>query len=593
MEKIHFGVSYYPLESSVFSSFCFSLTVSKIILISKEILLSYSLLIFNTFLGIYHFFRAYQFKWHTNSFLLDGDLKLIECKRLLKQIRKVQKNSPENISSLLQKCMSLCLSIKNKSCYGKEKFLFDFCIYYAEKNNLDGCFLIAENLSNIAYLLDLMKNIQSKNPSHPSLLPLCIRIFNLLQKENGFFFLASRLRQYLVLAEFFHSFKNQDYQTKSVNEALNIYNGFTGLEKLYAHLDMTKYYHKINDEDSVKNYINTFQDLGSFRGKEKSSAILLLIDAYASFKEYDKLNKIMEYLCENPNPSEQNIRLIAKLIKEHHDSNQKKSEHILNCVYPNYYTSYLTKTKEISDKTTKIKACINLIGSNNSCKFEDPNLEKPLDLALENIDTLPETSDEEILNKSELIFQITNLECFDEINKNKKIELVQKLEVLYSNCSNKDKQEEIGRKILQLYKKLEIKEDFLSTFLKNIEKDKDNCQKILWYYSLTNKDNDEFYCLDLMQKKQLLKKAEDLLLLVADFHYAKMASLIADAYLEIDSEKSLEILKEYETYRGNSCLATAAVYSFFAGAIYKFPYKSNIILQSFLLTPFVLKLIRN
>lgn len=551
MDKINSTASNSPLQSSCFSSFCFPTTLLKTTALSKKVFISYGLVFLNTLLGAYHLFRAYQFTWHKNSFLLEDKLKLVECKRLLKQIREIEKKDPhENVFPLLKKCKAMHESIK-ESLVGKEKFLFDLSIYYAEKNNLDECFLIAEKLSDKTFLFDLLKNIQRKT-NHPSLLPLCIRLFYLLSKEsNGSFSPSLCLKKYLTLAEVFHSLKNENYQTNSVEEALNIYKKYTGLEKLKVTLDMAKYYQKIGDWESVGEFKKKIPSLGSFSEEEKNSAILPLIDAYAYFNDEDKLKEIMDYLGKNPDPFEQDIYSIAKLIKEHEEYWNKSNpssifENIFKHSLPTYYSNYLNKILKMDGKE-KIRAYINLV---RYCKiYNDKDSKAFLNLALKYTETLPESSSKEIYT---LISEIISLECFDEA---KNVELMKKLEDLYDNCSHTDEKKKIGREILGLYKKLKMDSSlFFSKYLHNMGAD-----HVLKSYEYSHLANGDEFVLD--QKIQLLEKAKELLPLVPTNLYGNMIYSIADAYLEIDSKKSLEILNQYESYQGKKSFLNSALYS--------------------------------
>lgn len=582
MEKINLETPNCPSLSLPFSSLCLTPTISKILSVSKKVFLSYGVLIINGSLSIYHLFRAYQFKWHTNPFLLEDHLKIVACKILLKQIYETDS---ENVKSLCQKFKALCESLGKNSSNEKEKLLFDLSVYYVEKKNLNECLLIAEKLSDANHLLNLAKIIRQNHLSSPNLLNLYNKAFQGLNNEKTFGQEYLILKSYLELAERFHYLGDGISKTECIQKAMGIYNWFTYSKRLYVCFTIAQFYQQINDQESLEKYIESLPVLDNFNEINKNKPILNLITAsfwpYLVYKKHEKLDQIKDYLQNNPNPIEQDINSIFNFIKKLKGSWEKKYPHtpetalenILNYFFPDYYASYLKKTHEIKDISEKVNACIALIGyciSNNK-----KDIKSNLDLALEQIAKLPESSSEEIYKKFDLISRLIDLDCFVPENENKKLELMQKLEDLFDKYSDERKQERLseginltdlmGHEILQLYKKSgKDANTFFSKFLQKREMKEENENSKIISYSLLAKQ--KVYSFE--QKKELLEKAEKLLSNVSDIHYHRMASLIADSYLEIDSQKSVEIIKQYENYKGESSLYNSAIYLFLIGASY-------------------------
>ncbi len=357
------------------------------------------------------------------------------------------------------------------------------------------------------------------------------------QKCNGS---LSQIRALCEIAKVCHKIGNQDHYTRSVEEAKKLCSDVLSKSDLvhahltFAHLFLSTHEYAKMDEE-LKEIQEAFQAADSYVRAEKCGELVVI------------MNKIQT--TETVSSEFKNFS-VEPLIKAVSDS--------------------LPSALSATTADRRAKAYLDVAGAYSELG-KDNEAKQTLRLALDQIKTLPENTEEEIKTKDDLLRKAT---VFYKKHSDEVCETLQLLNNLYDKIPSFEslKKETIALTIIHTYNEMGRKHESMLFFNKYLS-DKKNQKKevesqIIYLMS-------DYPCFLPEQRKALLEAAEALLPKVSSSTYADMTSRIAEGYLKVDRQKSLELLKKYETTmkmtRATHHFALAAFSAFTAGITYFYP----------------------
>jgi hypothetical protein len=528
----------------------------------------------------YNLWKGYQHLRH-NSFQLDQNLKDVQSHALLNEVQSLLKDNPlAEIKPLLQKCETL-------QAPDPDKVSLKLIKYYA-KVDAEHAYKLAMQLSSPSNLFQAAKSIQNGKPDFDSLKLLSLYKKS-LQILNADAVLLCDATTALRLAKAFHGLENDPSNlNKSLDAALLALN-FKGNREypLYQVQDFCEFAEVCHEvgrpgtyyEVAMKAVLSepTFASMSTLDQLRAHVAVARMFLSTGDYGEMDEeLKKIQTLLPALHSYARTKACVeLADIFKKIQSTEGVVSEFKNTPAAPMVKAVFDSLSIALQATTAKrrAKAYLNITNAYDNLDTSDEVKKQAICLAVEQIKTLPEGSYEEIETKADLLIKVTD---FYKKFPDQAQEVLQLLETLYDKISPSAPagyKTEIAITIIQISN--EMKPDdktFFNKYLSDLKNQKkDVCSKI-------NDLIPPIYFLP-EQRKAMLEIAEVLMSQVPSHSYAQMTSLIANRYLKTDRQKSLDLIKNYETssatHHKNYETSSAThhfVLAAFAGIIAGIPY---------------------
>jgi hypothetical protein len=376
------------------------------------------------------------------------------------------------------------------------------------------------------------------------------------------------MQESLKFARVFRLLEQDELRNQSFDEIVKSMPMHENALLLRAYCDIAKYYHDVEDLGRRDSYLKAAQDLVTEKKPPDDaliSASLALAHCFFDIGAYEKMNEKLRAItfllgCNNGLNLVKDLHSYVELAKKiaKHDQipiefKKIEAETMINLAF--FYAQQHLNDPKDSGACLTIATAYQALGDHVKAN-------KAADLASTAVQDLPDTTEFEISFKISLLIELIT---FYKATPDKARPLTKLIEALYDRLPNKDS---MGNTILNCYNDLNLTEEstaFLKRYLLVFDK-KDAGRKIgdLTVFSQQNNHPE--------QKKALLEAAEKLLLQVDSSEYALALSFIADGYLQIDRQKSLKLLQNYQHSQTTRPLTAAAVTALALGILYLYPF---------------------
>jgi hypothetical protein len=569
---------------------------------------------------IHDLYQAYQFSTHT-AFGLNDQFKLVKCRALL--LEADEKQATENIQPLLQQCEALLTSITQKTLSdGKESLLAKLAQHYA-KTDPEHAYAIAQRLplplrllnpvKSIQRLFDVAQSIQKQHPDfdkikldflylraldvafeNPSLMnwvdwsPILVKACHRVQARN-------------LCVKRAHDLAHTDENPLALTVKKNPLDRLKPLDRMKALCKIAECSYEIHDQCRTKSSIDSAKELMDKMPKEDLiQAHLVLANAYlcvGNISEMDQELRDVEQLFKaDLSLIHKNLSGFAKLINKINEKNMVES----------YFHNF-----KVEDMIEKALVHISSLARLDQAQQK---AEAYLDLADLCQIELVKSSALKYINWDDVYNVIVSLPCDSEIEINSKIiainskidllsrlihfykndlgvaqKILQELERLYDQYPVEANalmgfwnKAELGKKIVMLYNEVGLADESEQFFKKQISdivdlKDTDASDSIIELAASNRITNlahygEDFSC-SKEQKKAALEAAEkDLLPQVKSNNQRNFVlAHIAEGYLQVDSQKSLNILVDLEDRQAKNCKALAFVTAVATASMFFYP----------------------
>jgi len=521
-------------------------------------------------------YRTYRLSQHT-SYGLNDSLKLAKCHALYAEAKN--KNF-QDVQTLLEQCEEMLVSITDKTLLKDKEILLVKLAHHYKQDNPAHSFDLAQRLSlsdnifNVAS--SLIGNLQLFNHM---LNELFVKALEAKKQENK----QLDVDTLLSFAKAFRSVNFYEPSNQSLHEAQELANSHKEiLPRIRTYCQIAQYQQEIGS-DAAQTSIESAQDLLNDlkTSAEKIEARLLLADIYFSFENFDSMNTALKNVLESINQTDQNftaknVYLLAKLqnkIKNTAEASKKfknfNVEGLINKILENLAAN-------LSDGN-RIEDCLTLANIYQEKLVKESGAKQTvLGKALEYINRLPQYTSEEIDSKINFLERLSSF--FED--QDKKGEVILRIVELYNHESHSEPvfrlcRPAIGSKILKLYNKAELKEksdSFFQYYLANLLNTNAMPDWKIGQLAAYAQHIDNGGYLTTEQTKAMLEATTELLLPQLDPYtsYEDTISMIIEGYSQIDTQKSLELLANYQDKQAKSCKITAAVSAALAGMTYFF-----------------------
>jgi len=541
---------------------------------------------------LYNLYQAYQFSHHT-SFGLDNRFKLAKCQALFDEAKE---KDFENAKPLLQQCEALLASITADSSSDKRRFLMKIAKYYAECNP-ERSYQMALSFSSSDELFTIAQSIYKKHPDFNAdkLNTLFSRAYEAQNQEekdpNRSRILFTNLREMLELVKVFHSLKNDTLSNQCMTKALELAKAETkDLDQSTAFCQIARCYQEIGNPE-MRSSIELARALLNDKvvGVHIIGARLNLAHTFFSFEDFSNMDQVLKEamsLIEKDDPltTLKNLYSLAKLTTEIRKSEKAKSTFKNFEVEPLIQKAFTAlQENKLNSLSAEARASgyLEIASIYQGLLNHSVEGSKALDAAFQEIQKLPEDTDEAINAKIDLLMQLSH---FYEKDANTMGKIIQSLENLYDRCpvefdSTSGLEEEkpgFGKEILRLYNKAGLTEQsdvFFQKYLSDLQtsqRDKDIFNKINRLVTYAHRYVGDYQ--NVGQIRAQLEAAEALLPQVtSSISYKYALSMIIQGYLEIDRQKGLTLLENYENQQAKNCLITAIAIPILMGIAYVYP----------------------
>ncbi len=545
---------------------------------------------------VHHLYQAYQLTQHT-SFGLDDRFKLAKCQALFAE---AQEKDFANAKPLLQQCEDLLASIPaNKTfSYDKNRFLVELAQYYAA-HDPEHSYQMALNLSSSHELLRVARSIkQAPNFDTGRLNDLFVRAYTTtIQEYNqpGCLILSMKQHEMLEFAKIFHSLNNLELSSECMTKALELANAeVNDLARFRAFCQIVRYCKEIGNEDQMRSSIEAVQVLLNDKavGVDAIEARLNLASIFFFLENFSRmdqeLGKVVSLIGENdPLTTVKNLYPLAKLIsilRKNEKTQSAFKDFEVEPLIEGALTALGEDRRNPLSATDRVEAYLGIASIYQEKLLNTPaEKNKVLNKALQEIQNLPENTDEEVNSKIDLLMRLS-YHCKNDVDTTRQIIL--SLENFYDRCpgefdhtsSLRWEKPSFGKQILRLYNKANLQERaavFFQKYLSDLQKtkrDKDIFNKIsrLVTYASHNVGVDGYDNVD--QTRAQLKAAEALLSqITSSISYEHACSMIIQGYLQTDRQKGLELLENYENQQARSCVISAIAIPIFMGILHLYP----------------------
>lgn len=529
--------------------------------------------------GLYQVYQAYQYSLHT-SYGLDDEFKAIKCLALLLEAH--EKQTTENVQPLLKECESLRNSISGKKNIDagrlKNEVQLRLASYYAKTDPELACAFAAQFASSNT-IFRLAQEIQKNFPYFDAeklqvLYAKCIeRLREEMKAPVNQKYPQSDCQQALKFAKAFFSIGKIAEAASSLELANDLAMSIAKpVERIEMLRQVAQCSMEINLPDKASIYIGEMDSLtNQVEADDLIRVHLSLAEAFYSVNYFEKmdqeLREVHQIFASDPSKIHANhhlfVQLISKIIKNPAAQSEFRTidvQSLINTALDNLDLSTLAMIYK--DKLV-----------------ENPASEKDtIASAYARIIALPEETDQQIDNK---IFLLTGLIGFYKENPAGAKSIFQQLEALYEKCpfdrsSRVCLKEDLGRRIVALYNIMPgLEEESAAFFNKQINNlmgensitPIDKIRRLVAHWRNTPELRDSRD-----QAAQRLQKAEELLAQLSSNSDLKTGlALIAEGYLHINRQRSLEILRSIEDRQVRVCLINGGVTAIALGAIPFYP----------------------
>lgn len=555
---------------------------------------------------LFNIYQFYQLKFRT-SFPLDNSFKLILCQTMLDEAQEKETN-PEMAKRLFKRCEQFLTSINDdftSANLDKNALLLRVADHYV-KTDPNHSYQIAQRISSHDNVFEAAKNIQKAHPNFDSskLNSLFTQAFDPMMQR-----LAKRpenkrplldINDLLKFAKAFHSVNNHKSKNHCMTEASKLIdtceNDLIGIRKL---CQIAECYQQIGESQQASCSIQAAQLL--FREKiqpaELIEARLIFANLFYSLKDTDKMDQELTEIINliDTKPQLQTASSLYSLTKliialEKDETSQSKFKNFE--IKPRIELALIKLAPQASmtvppgDAVTedRAKAYLNLVSIYDEGLIIDlSSKEQALSKAFELIQKLPETSNEEIKSKFNLL---NSLALFHRQNPTKAQEILPIMERLYDLCPLNGDSKFIGEKlgwgqqIMRTYNGLKLKEksdQFFQKYLSDLKNiDKCTSSKIselvryAKHYPIF--DNDHYLP---EQRKAQLEAAESLLSELKSTDYKLALADVIKGYLQVNRQKSEQLLVNYSRQlvheKAMKHLKIAAITAITTGVFYFYP----------------------
>lgn len=516
---------------------------------------------------VYNLYQVYQLATHT-GYALDDPFKLVKCKALLLEA----KGPGVNERTILHQCESLLSTIKDsRSSCKKEKLLLQLTQLYAQ-HNLEMSSLMAQELTTPSFIFEAAQSINEKNPNHTLLaIQLYQRAYNASLKNWD----SGDLDLCLKTAQAMHELGSVaipkmivDTMVAKTRTTLK-----SPSEKISAFCKIAEYAHKIEYQEVRASALGEAKKLSQESSNFQDH--LCLANAYFSVKKFQEMDVTLDEslrLFDQQPIAEAilHIHPLAKIIHAISKNDQVQSRHKIFSVQA-VVTKAITDLLQEEDPIKRIKAYLSMANIYKDNLVYYPIILRPdlIQAVSEAIQKLPAKTAEEFDDKINYLQKLLLLSMQEPENAKP---IMQILAEFYDNCPmelinpwwNKF---ELGRLIIRSYNEMKLSSESEAFFSQKYLPFFQNgtaphrIEKLISYSSLNNPE----------QTKVMLEAAEELLPQCSRTEYQWALRQIADAYLTINSQKSLSLLASYETFQAKTHLVICSLFTAVAGTIYFYP----------------------
>lgn len=532
-------------------------------------------------------YQAYQLKFNP-SFGLDNRFKLIKCRALFEEGIEIEKT---HNGSLFQQCELLLASVGNDDfasiALDKNALLLRLALHYAE-NEPDHSYEIAKKLTSSDDLFKAAQTIQKKHPDFDSekLNSLYTQTFNAMtQERTGELKIKLDWLDFnllLKLAKAFHSVNNRDFVKDCMEEALQLANtNKSDLNQISALCEIAECCQEIGFVKERDSRIKSAQSLlEKIPNTELVEARLDFADLFCSLKEVDKmdqeLNEVIKLIDANPLQTANSLYRLKKLIIKAGKDEKSKST-FKEFEIESRINRVLHVLKDTTSKNATTARAYLKIASVYEELIDDLSSKKlVLSRAFDIIQNLPEN---DIKSKFDLL---TSLVGFYKQSPQKAQQILETLEALYDKCPLNDNSRPsldkfgCGHQIMYFYNKFKLKEQsnrFFQKYLSDLQKQDTPFSKIddLCTYAKNYKILDDDHYLP-EQRRTQLEAAESILSeLKSSSSYERALGMVIEGYLQVDRQKSLQLLEDYAHQASIKPLKIAAITGVTTGLFYFYP----------------------
>ncbi|HEX4839575.1 MAG TPA: hypothetical protein VFU89_03935 [Rhabdochlamydiaceae bacterium] len=513
----------------------------------------------------YNLYQFYQLVTHT-GYGLDDPCKLVKCKALLLEAKK----AGEKESAILHQCESLLNTIKDsRHSDKKEKLLLQLTQHYAQCN-LEMSLLMAKELTTPFFIFKAAQSISKKNPDRTLLLTgLYQRAYYASLKNWG----SGAMDQCLKIAQAAHELHDKALPKRIVDQMVaKAHTLESPSEKISAFCKIAECAHKIEDQEVRDSALGEAKKLSQESLNFQDH--LCLANAYFSMKKFQEMDaKIDESICLfNQQPISEAILHIHPLATIIHaiSKNEQAQSKYKNFSVQDMFTKAIADLPQEEDSIKCIKAYLSIARIYKD-KLVDHPITSILDLkhVSEDIQKLPATTNEQLDAKINYLEPL--LPHFMQEPKNAK-PVMQILEELYDKYPvevinpwwNKF---ELGELIVRSYNKMKLSSESETFFNQKYLPFFQNGTAFDRIGNLTS--NSSLFNPD--QTKTMLQAAEDLLSQCSGTEYQLALRQIADAYLTINSQKSLSLFASYETSLAKTHLIICGLLAAVVGTTHFYP----------------------
>ncbi len=517
--------------------------------------------------GAYCLYNVYQWiHWQSGaSFLLDSPLKAIKCKRLLIEARVVLLKDEEGLAkSCLKECKTLLLTIGSQA---PQKILLELVKLYAEVD-LEEAIQLAQNLTSSADLYEAAETIQKKMPAEQDLNPVILLFHKSLVACDQIDKTSEKLQQLLKLAKVFHALKPIQTQhtatcIKHKNDALDIAlkrlaNKLEpGLAQMQAYCAIAKCYQELgcSKVEIDVMFLSIDSPLFALKGVDQFlSGYLADADASLSCGRYERASNALssmhslryaKYTLDPLWATDLAAEIKLRIILQKHLKEKWTPLEIFK-TYAFYETHSLkvkTSLKEELEMTLQFASALQELKQSKDTEAA-PLSDQYANQACEQILLLPLTTDQEISDKAKWLKRVGAYEALSDPKKRATLKSLRELyHKSYLDNGHEFDKNKIGLLYLELDNKWHQDSLFFERFLEDLTKrNEDVSSKI---ERLITYSQNAF--LTQLQKNDMLRAAEALL--AKNPSHSHTLARLAEAYLEIDKNKTFELIRNFEKHQ--------------------------------------------
>lgn len=582
MNAIHFnGVSY---SASIYSYFSyFSTAISKVALLGTESLLQLGLYLGAGLVSGYQFYQGYQCRLN-NPYHLDKRHKLVKCQALLQQAEELKKlNSTSNILPGLNECYELLNTIKQDVCTANEilELKHKLSLLYAEYDSNRSYALVQYH--NCKYqLIDVALNLHQKQPDFDQnkLGSLLERALSDQVSDATTSTPCSRILKWNFLITEAALKLNLTYLAdRALDHASALIKTFVDVDKISGLCQMAKKFKDLNKHDKMVSCLEEAQtSLKSLPEEKVSQAERIMASTYTECEyahewregfELESKQRILNNQVILTKGDLENTKWIIGAIGK--DKLLAENQELAEAMMRNLDQTIVANTE--TDDILDIAKIYLLLGAK----------EKALEAAEYAFKVIQKNSQNEADNDY-VVFQLKDIIKFFSYKEspNRVEPMMKMLEQLYDQTSFEARvmisKDLIAHTIMNLYNKMKLKDKAQRMFEKHISEslqhEKRPFEKI---NRLVHQGLHDQYTIE--QKKAVLEIAEKLLPDVNSISRPLANAIIAEAYLKVDPQRSIQLIEQYQNSKGAMHYVNGSVFAAAMAILFALPAKAPLILM--------------